>query len=306
MTLPRAVPHVILALATVVLGACSRAAQPDAYGNVEVQDVVVGAQASGELLRFTAHEGERVAAGAVIGVVDTTESALQYRQAAAERAASESRTIAAARQVDALRAQYGVAQRALERTRRLFVQQAATAQQMDQAEREYRTLSAQVRAMEEQRRGAAQEEVAARLRGAQIRERIDRSRVVNPHAGTVLTTYARAGEVVRVGQPLYRIASLDTVDVRAYVAEPQLAAVRLGSHAIVSVDTGATRRRLRGLVTWISSQAEFTPTPIQTRDERASLVYAVKISVANPGGILKIGMPADVRFTTTAAPRPSR
>ena len=124
--------------------------------------------------------------------------------------------------------------------------------------------------------------------------------MTNPGAGTVLSTFAKAGEFVQPGQPLYRVASLDTLELRAYVAEPQLARVRLGQRAEVTIDAGEARRRFPGTVTWVASEAEFTPTPIQTRDERTSLVYAVKIRVPNADGALKIGMPADVRFPPLA------
>ena len=113
----------------------------------------------------------------------------------------------------------------------------------------------------------------------------------------MLASHVEAGEMVSAGQPLYRIANLDTLELRAYISGDQLGTVRLGAPAEVMVDTGAdVRTALSGVVSWIASEAEFTPTPIQTRDERADLVYAVKILVANPGGIAKIGMPADVRF----------
>ncbi len=137
---------------------------------------------------------------------------------------------------------------------------------------------------------------------ARVNERIRKSQVRNPVAGTVLATYTRTGEVVQSGQPLYKIANLATVDVRAYVAETELAQVHLGSDAEVAVDAGnGALRTLKGKVTWISSQAEFTPTPIQTREERADLVYAIKIRMANDDGVLKIGMPADVRFLGSRA-----
>jgi HlyD family secretion protein len=118
----------------------------------------------------------------------------------------------------------------------------------------------------------------------------------------VLTTYAKAGEFVQKGQPLYKIANLDTMELRAYVTEPQLAQLRIGRQATVFIDSGAgAHRALTGWVVWISSQAEFTPTPIVTRDERRNLVYAVKLRIPNPDGALKIGMPADVQFSTSGA-----
>jgi HlyD family secretion protein len=146
---------------------------------------------------------------------------------------------------------------------------------------------------------------AAEAEVDQVGDRIRKNTIVNPIAGTVLATYAEAGEFVQQGQPLYKIANLEWVEVRAYVAETQLAHVRVGQTAHVTVDTGRdARRTVPGSVSWIASEAEFTPTPIQTREERADLVYAVKIRVANDGGLLKIGMPADVRFESTESAPP--
>ena len=143
----------------------------------------------------------------------------------------------------------------------------------------------------------------ATARVAQVADRLSKSRVVNPRSGTVLATYARAGEVVQPGQQLYRIADLDTMVLRAYVSGDQLARLKLGQTVDVNVDRGGSElRSMRGSVTWIAPSAEFTPTPIQTRDERASLVYAIKVSVPNPDGTLRIGMPGDV----TLAPRPDK
>jgi HlyD family secretion protein len=117
----------------------------------------------------------------------------------------------------------------------------------------------------------------------------------------VLATYVKTGEIVQPGQALYKIANLDTVELRAYVTEPQLSEVKLGRVVQVAIDAGNQRRTLPGVVSWVSSQAEFTPTPIETRDERSNLVYAVKVRVANPNGALKIGMPADIEFSNVVA-----
>jgi len=296
----------LLAIAAAALASagCRRSPEPDAYGNVEATEVVVGAETGGQLLAFGVHEGNQLAAGETVAVVDTTALVLQLRQAEAQRVAATARSSEVAHQIGVLEAQRGIAQRSYERTQRLYAQQAATAQQVDQTERDYETLVRQIGATGAQRAAAAADAAAADARAAQIRDQIHKARVRNPVAGTVLTTYARAGEFVQVGQPLYKIADLDTLELRAYVTEPQLARLRIGQHAAVSVDAGGGARRvLDGTVSWISSQAEFTPTPIQTRDERANLVYALKIRVPNPDGILKIGMPADVRLATVASSR---
>jgi HlyD family secretion protein len=282
-----------------VATACGNASTPDAYGNFEAREVVVSAQASGQLRWFTPVEGVKLAGGAIVGLVDTTQLDLERAQDVAQRAATEARVTAASGQVGIYESQLAVARRALERTRRLFDQKAATAQQLDQAERDYRTLVAQIDAARAQRQSVAREVTASTAKVAQIHDRISKSQVANPEAGTVLATYARAGEVVQPGQPLYRIANLDTLILRAYVAEKQLASLKLGQQVQVHVDRGdGTQLTMPGVVSWVSAKAEFTPTPVQTRDERADLVYAVKVNVANPRGMLKIGMPADMDFTS--------
>jgi HlyD family secretion protein len=332
-----------IALGLVMAGGCAQKDQPDAYGNVEAVDVVVGAEAAGQLIAFSPQEGQKLAAGAVVGSIDSTELGLERTQLTAQRAATASRVLeideqagvlraqqlsataqrdAARAQRAALETQLDIARRNYERTKRLADQQAATAQQLDQAERDYRVLEQQVRAQQDQiaaqdhqitaqanqieanraQRKTAQDQVAsAEAQIARVTERVRKSDVRNPVAGTVLATYAKAGEVVQPGQPLYKIADLGTVEVRVYVGGPQLSAVHLGAQAQVTADAGGGRRSMPGTVSWISSQAEFTPTPIQTREERADLVYAVKIRVVNDGDLLKIGMPVDVRFAGEAA-----
>ena len=281
------------------LVACGGDDEPDAYGNFEANEVQVSAQTSGQLQVFTPVEGAVLAAGAVVGFVDTTQLALEREQLAAQSAASQARVVEADRQIGVLTVQRDLARRAYERTRRLHEQRAATTQQLELAEREYRVFDAQIAAATATRQSMAQQATSGTARVAQIRDLIAKSRIVNPVRGTVLTTLVRAGEVVQVGQPLYRIANLDTLTLRAYVTARQLPGVRLGQRVAVNVDGGDGQlRSLPGTVTWIASQAEFTPTPIQTRDERADLVYAVKVSVLNPDGALKIGMPADVTFPT--------
>jgi HlyD family secretion protein len=323
----------------IAVAACNRGPQPDAYGNVEATEVVVSAETAGRLVSYRVSEGQTLAPDAVVATIDATQLNLEREQATAQRSATASRIDELRRQIasleaqraaaaaqrdgaraqrDALVSQHEIAKRAYDRTGRLFAEQAATSQQLDQTERDYRVLGDQIKAQDEQIRaqerqiaaqadqiGAARAQVQTVERqvasaDAQVNlvgERIRKSDVRNPVAGTVLTTYAKAGEMMQVGQPLYRIANLSTVEVRAYVTEPQLATVRLGEQAIVTVDAGSGRRQsVSGDVSWISARAEFTPTPIQTREERADLVYAIKIRVPNTQNLLKIGMPVDVQF----------
>lgn len=286
-----------IAIAVVFLGGCGSGDEPDAYGNFEATEVVVSAETSGRLLWFTPDEGRRLAEGTLVGVIDTTQLALERSQASAQRAASGSRAVEVANQIHVLETQREIAERAYNRTRRLHDEKAATSQQLDQAERDYRVANEQIEVTRAQGQTVQKEISSTSALVAQIEDRIRKSQVSNPRAGTVLTTYAEAGEFVQQGQPLYRIANLDSMELRAYVTETQLAQVRIGKAVEVTIDTGAEERRtLPGAVIWVASEAEFTPTPVQTRDERADLVYAVKIRVSNPEGMIKIGMPADVRF----------
>ncbi|HEU4565896.1 MAG TPA: HlyD family efflux transporter periplasmic adaptor subunit [Gemmatimonadaceae bacterium] len=289
------------AAALLAVAACRREPEPDAYGNFEATEVVVSAQTSGQIERFTPAEGVRLGRGDTVALIDTTQLALELRQLVAQRGAAGARGAEVAEQLRALEAQHEIARRVYERTRRLHAGQAATEQQLDQAERDYRTLGAQMDAARAQRRSVGLETASTDARVAQLRDRLAKSRVANPQPGTVLATYAEAGEVVQPGQPLYKIASLDTLVLRAYVTGSQLASVRLGQRVQVRVDRGEGKlATLPGVVTWVSPKAEFTPTPVQTRDERADLVYAVKIDVPNPDGALKIGMPGDVTFGAPA------
>ncbi|MEP6732841.1 MAG: HlyD family efflux transporter periplasmic adaptor subunit [bacterium] len=284
-----------LLLIIISASACNKAPEPDAFGNFEAREVVVSSQASGQLQWFTPVEGTKLASGAIVGVVDTTQLDLERAQTVAQRSATEARAVAAGGQVGVYETQLTVARRTLERTRRLFDQKAATSQQLDQADRDYRTLVAQITAARAQQVSVSKEVSASTAHVAQIHDRISKSQIANPEAGTVLATYVRAGEVVQQGQQLYRVASLDTLILRAYVAEKQLASVKLGQTVQVHVDQGnGALLTLPGTVSWVASKAEFTPTPVQTRDERADLVYAVKVNVPNRNGALKIGMPADL------------
>lgn len=295
---------VLLLLSAIAVVGCDRDPEPDAYGNFEANEVVVAAQASGQLREFSPQEGAVLPVGAVVGLVDTTQLALERTSIVAQSGASSARVLEAERQIGVLAAHRQVAQRAYERTRRLYDQKAATAQQLDQAERDFRVIDAQIAAARAQREGVAQQAGSSDARVQQIRDLIAKSRIVNPVGGTVLSTLVRAGEVVQVGQPLYRIANLDTLVLRAYVTASQLPRLRLGQRVQVNVDGVERLQSLPGTVTWIASKAEFTPTPIQTRDERADLVYAVKISVPNSNGVLKIGMPADVTLPTQGGGAP--
>jgi HlyD family secretion protein len=286
--------------------ACSETKPADAYGNFEADEVVVAAETSGPLEQFAVVEGGTLAAGQVVGLVDTTQLAFERDQLRAQRRALVAQRAEASDQRHVLDVQHEIAQRSRERIERLFEKQAATATQRDQTERDERVLALQAQSVQStlDRVSATIASVDAGL--AAVEDRLRRASVRNPVAGTVLARYVLAGELIQPGQPLYRIANLDTLTLRVYFTESQLGTIRLGQTVDVHVDdaTGGMRT-LGGLVTWVSARAEFTPTPVQTREDRTDLVYAAKVRVANPDGALKIGMPGDVtlsRATVAVAP----
>lgn len=276
----------------------------DAYGNFEAEEIVVSAEAGGQLIAFGVEESAFLPAGAVVGQIDTSTLVHQRDEVGAQQRSASGRVAEAEAQIDVLEAQLLTALEEYERTARLFRAEAATARQMNLAEGEVRVLRERIEAARVQHGVARQEVGGADARRQQAEQRIADSRVTNPAAGTVLATYANEGEYVQPGQPLYKVADLGTMTLRAYVSGGQLAEVRLGAEVTVRIDDGEEEyRAMPGRVVWIASEAEFTPTPIQTRDERAELVYAVKIQVKNDGQALKIGMPVDVDFAPADAAR---
>jgi HlyD family secretion protein len=280
-------------LCVVALASC-RNPGADAYGNFEATEVTVAAEVGGRLLALRLEEGDRVVEGTPIGAVDTVPLILERRAVAARRAAGASRAREASSTIAALEVQQVIAERELSRTERLLRNAAATAQQGDRAEREVKVVKEQLAGARAARTGLVQELGALEAQVALIDDRLARSRVVSPLDGTVLARYVEPGEYVQPGQPLFKLASLDSLTFRAYVSGAQLASVRLGQQVTVRIDQADSIATLPGRVTWIASAAEFTPTPIQTREERADQVYAVKVAVSNSGGVLKIGMPGEL------------
>lgn len=282
-----------LSLGSMVLSSCGKE-KVDAYGNFEATEVTVASEVGGRLLSLKLEEGDRVKRGAILGAVDTVPLILERRAIVARRAAGASRAREANSSIAALEVQQAIAERELSRTERLLRQAAATAQQGDRAEQEARVVKEQLAGARAARTTLLQELSALDAQVAQIDDRLARSRVVSPLDGTVLTRYAEAGEYVQSGQPLFKLAALDSLTFRAYVSGSQLATLRLGQAVKVGVDRADSIATRPGRITWIASAAEFTPTPIQTREERADQVYAVKVAVGNADGALKIGMPGEL------------
>jgi HlyD family secretion protein len=301
----------IVTCAALSLLGCSDEPASDAYGNFEATEVTVSAQSSGRLQRLDVREGARLRADQIVGLVDTT--ALSLRRSAldaqrsslqARRAATRARVPEIDAEVDALQAQLETAITERDRTRRLHDDGAATARELNQREGEVRVLRSQVRRAKASIQRVRQEIGSLTAQVQQIEAQIGEintqlrdAHVVNPVPGTVLSLMGQSGETVSMGTPLYSIANLDTLDLRAYATGAQLPRIRLNMQVDVLVDAeDGGVQALPGTVVHVASDAQFTPTPIQTRDNRAELVYAFDVRVPNPDGRLKIGMPGEVRF----------
>ncbi len=279
--------------------ACDRLPAPDAYGNFEAVEVIVSADCNGKLLEFNLDEGSQLRRGEIVGWIDTAQLVFQRNELRARIGVLRAQLPEKEIQLDPVREQLAQARHEQQRYQALVEADASTLQQLDNLNYDVEILQRKLAATEsnldiETRTLLAQME-PIRVQILQVQDRINNAYVVNPLAGTVLAKYAEQYELASIGKPLYKVANLDTLIVRAYITEEQLTTARLGDKVWVAVDGWDSR--LEGRIGWIASKAEFTPKVIQTRQERVNLVYAIKVYVGNPEGALKIGMPAEVFFT---------
>lgn len=288
---------VIALMAASLITACTGNGKSDAYGQFEATETTISSQTSGELLSFTASEGATLTAHQQVGQVDTTQLKLKEEELLAGLEATQSKIESINAEVEVFKEQLQTARTNLNRIEALVKDSAATQQQLDDAEGKVRTLRKQIDALQVQKKSVRAEINATRARLNQVEQQLDDARILNPVNGTVLTTYVEPYELVAQGQPLYQIANMDTLELRIYVSGAQLPSIKLGQNVKVLIDKNAEENhQLNGRISWIASEAEFTPKMIQTKEERVTQVYAVKVKVPNPEGIIKIGMPGEVNF----------
>ena len=272
----------------------------DASGTFEATEVMVSSEASGRIMALDIHEGGVLKAGQGCGLVDTLQLYLQKRQLETGVEAALSRRRDVETQTAYIKEQIEVNRREADRVRNLIAADAANTKQLDDITSSIKLLETQLAATEAdiaQNNSIAEAEAASyRAQIAQVDESLRRCRITSPIDGTVLVKYAEAGELTAAGKPLFKIADLSRMNLRAYITASQLTSVRIGQKVRVFADSGEDGvREYEGTVSWISDQSEFTPKTIQTRDERANLVYAIKVSFINDGYV-KIGMYGDLKF----------
>lgn len=272
----------------------------DAAGTFEAVETIVPAQANGVLTDYRVHDGLFLEAGEVVGHIDSTQLYLEKLQLQSEAGVILSKTPDQPAQLAALRVQRARDIKELTRTGNLHQAGAATDRQLDDAQARVKLDEKRMAAMESTLHittsSLRKQTAAVTLQIARLEDQLTKCRVINPVSGTVLTNYTEPHEMATVGRPLYKIADLTTVNLRAFVTADEFDSVRLNQQVTVRTDDGEGGfRSYPGIVSWISDKAEFTPKTIQTKNERAQLVYGVKIRVKNDG-YLKIGMYGEVVF----------
>lgn len=274
--------------------------QYDASGSFEAEETIIPAEASGTILQFDIEEGQILRAGQYVGFIDSTQVYLRKKQFESQIRAALSQRPDIAAQVAALGVQLRSAEREQNRISNLVKAGAATQKQLDDVNSQVNMLKRQIEAQQSSL-GITSESITRQAAPLQVQieqteDQLKKCRIINPVDGTVLTKYTEAREMANPGKPLYKIADLSDLILRAYITGDQLSQIKLGQKVTVLADDGPDNyREFEGVITWISDKAEFTPKTIQTKKERANLVYATKIKVKNDGS-LKIGMYAEVKF----------
>lgn len=312
-TMPHPSLYLLLAALLCTAG-CHNKYDADASGVFESTEIIVSAEQTGKILQLHIHEGDTLSKNAAIGQIDVTNDVLRKAQieasinALSEKTANADEQVAVARkQLEVLQAQLAQQQHEKQRLENLVRDNAIAQKQLDdmnaaieQTQRQIavnkQQISLYISNTQTQNRGILSEKMPLEKSAAQAQNLIDKGKIINPISGTVLTQYAYEGEMTVAGKALYKIADIDTLFLRAYVTGQQLPQIKLGEKVTVMVDDGKGGfRNYPGDITWISAKAEFTPKTIQTKEERANLVYAIKIAVPNDG-LLKIGMYGEAKF----------
>ncbi|MFT3946812.1 MAG: HlyD family efflux transporter periplasmic adaptor subunit [Agriterribacter sp.] len=305
----------LLILCTMIVSGCgNNNNQYAASGTFEAVETIVSAEATGIIKQFNIEEGREIPAGVEVGYIDSTQLSLRKKQLEAQVKATGSRLPDINAQTNYYKQQLSVTQVRLNnlkkeqaRVQNLVKADAATTKQLDdinaqveETEKQLQVIqkqdAAQVSVLRTQTSGLKSDALPLIAQIEQVQDQLNKSRIINETKGTVLAKYAEANEMATTGKALYKIADLSTIILRAYITGNQLPGIKLNQKVTVMIDDGKDKyKNYEGIIEWISDKAEFTPKTIQTKDERANLVYAIKIRVANDG-FLKIGMYADVKL----------
>ena len=291
----------ILASVALMLAACGgNEKEYDATGTFEATETTLFAEQSGALLTFSVNEGDNIEANKEVGLIDTTQVWLKIQQLGATKEVYQSQKPDMEAQIAATRQQLAKAQQEEQRFHELVADGAAPSKMLDDASSQVKVLqkqlAAQQSALTTSTRSLDKQMAATDVQVSQLRDQLRKCHIVTPTKGTVLEKYVERGEFVAVGKPLFKMADTEAMYLRAYVTSAQLQDIKIGQQVKVFADYGdGQRKEYDGTISWISSRSEFTPKTILSDDERADLVYAVKVAIKSDG-FVKIGMYGEVKL----------
>ena len=286
-----------------LLFSCSNGSEEyDATGSFEATEIIVSSQANGRILALNVNEGEQLQKEQIVGRIDSTQLYLQKMSLLSNAKGVRAQQPDISKQTSAIQDQIKTLKREKARVERLIAANAANQKQLDDIESQLEVLqsqlSAQTSILQKNSQHISAQSSTIDIQVAQLDDQLEKTRITSPITGTVLNRYAETGELATMGTPLFKIADTGTLFLRAYVTNDQLALIKLNDEVTVRVDDGeGGMRSYKGEISWISDKSEFTPKTIQTKNERANLVYALRIAVHNDG-FLKIGMYGEVKFTS--------
>lgn len=283
-----------LILATIGLISCNNNSdKADGYGNFEATEITISAEANGKINFLKVEEGAILEPQTQVGLVDTLQLYLTKQQLIASKNTVSSKSANVLSQKSVLAEQLKSAQIEKNRITNMYAENAATKRQVDEIDGKVKVIQEQIKSVGTQNAPIISDLKSIDVQIEKINDQIEKSKITNPIKGTVLTKYAEPGEVTAFGKPLYKLANLSEMILRVFVSETQLPQLKIGQEVTVKIDGLEEMKSYKGTISWIASQAEFTPKIIQTKEERVNLVYALKIKVKNDGS-LKIGMPAEM------------
>ena len=291
----------LVASIAVMLAACNDKRNSfDASGSFEAKETIISSEATGTIKQFNIEEGQTLQAGQAIGYIDSTQLYLKKKQLMAQVGAMLIKKPNISAQLAALHSQLATAQKEKVRITNLVNGSAAPQKQLDDINAQIDVIEKQIKAQKSSldisTEGISKEPVSVSTSIEQLNDQLAKCKIINPENGTVLTKYTEVNEMTAAGKPLYKIADLSNIILRAYITSNQLAQVKLNQKVKVLTDDGkGGYKETEGTITWINDKAEFTPKTIQTKNERANMVYAIKVKVNN-NGVYKIGMYGEIKF----------
>ena len=284
----------LLILVTLGLFSCNKNNEKaDGYGNFEATEITVSSESNGKIEFLHLEEGNVLEAQTQVGLIDTLQLYLTKQQLIASKSTVTSKSANVLSQKRVLAEQLKTVQIEKNRIGNMYAENAATKRQVDEIDGKVKVIEAQIQSVGTQNAPIISDLKSIDVQIQKNNDQIQKNKIINPIKGTVLTKYAEPGEVTTYGKPLYKIADISEMTLRVFVSETQLPQLKIGQEVSVKIDSIEEMKSYKGTISWIASQAEFTPKIIQTKEERVNLVYAVKVKVKNDGS-LKIGMPAEM------------